>query len=70
MLIQRLPGIFARRFNFPQMKKSDVNGENALPLYDYLKQQKGFECFGKGPSALALSVMLKKIDNVVTATLQ
>ena len=26
---------------FPQMKKSDVNGENALPLYTYLKSQKG-----------------------------
>lgn len=28
---------------FPQMKKSDVNGENELPLYTYLKSQKGFE---------------------------
>ena len=33
---------------FPQMKKSDVNGENELPLYTYLKSQKGFEGFGKG----------------------
>ena len=47
---------------FPQMKKSDVNGENALPLYVYLKSQKGFEGFGKGPAALAMSAMLKKID--------
>ena len=47
---------------FPQMKKSDVNGENALPLYAYLKSQKGFEGFGKGPAALAMSAMLKKID--------
>ena len=31
---------------FPQMKKSDVNGENELPLYTYLKSQKGFEGFG------------------------
>ena len=31
---------------FPQMKKSDVNGENALPLFTYLKEQKGFEGFG------------------------
>ena len=31
---------------FPQMKKSDVNGENELPLYTYLKEQKGFEGFG------------------------
>ena len=47
---------------FPQMKKSDVNGENALPLYTYLKSQKGFEGFGKGPAALAMGTMLKKID--------
>lgn len=47
---------------FPQMKKSDVNGENALPLYTYLKSQKGFEGFGHGPMALAMGVMLKKID--------
>ena len=30
---------------FPQMKKSDVNGENELPLYTWLKSQKGFEGF-------------------------
>jgi glutathione peroxidase len=47
---------------FPQMKKSDVNGENALPLFEYLKSQKGFEGFGKGAKALAMSVMMKKID--------
>ena len=47
---------------FPQMKKSDVNGENALPLYTFLKAQKGFEGFGKGPAALAMGLMLKKID--------
>ena len=47
---------------FPQMKKSDVNGENALPLFQYLKSQKGFEGFGKGPMALAMSAMLRKID--------
>ena len=47
---------------FPQMKKSDVNGENELPLYTYLKSQKGFEGFGKGPAALAMSAVLKKVD--------
>ncbi len=47
---------------FPQMKKSDVNGENELALYTYLKSQKGFEGFGKGAKALAMSVMLKKFD--------
>ncbi|MCR5774002.1 MAG: glutathione peroxidase [Lachnospiraceae bacterium] len=47
---------------FPQMKKSDVNGENELPLFGYLKEQKGFEGFGKGPTALAMNTMLKKLD--------
>ena len=47
---------------FPQMKKSDVNGENQLPLFGWLKEQKGFEGFGKGPTALAMSAMLKGID--------
>ena len=52
------------RYNtqFPQMKKSDVNGENELPLYTWLKSQKGFEGFGKSPMALAMSAMLKTID--------
>ena len=47
---------------FPQMRKADVNGETAIPLFKYLKEQKGFEGFGKGPTALAMSAMLKKID--------
>ena len=47
---------------FPQMKKSDVNGENELPLYTYLKSQQGFKGFGIGPVAIAMSAMLKKID--------
>lgn len=47
---------------FPQMKKGDVNGEKAIPLFDFLKSQKGFEGFGKGVKALAMSAMLKKID--------
>lgn len=47
---------------FPQMKKADVNGENALPLYGYLKSRKGFEGFGKGPKALMMAGFLKTID--------
>ena len=47
---------------FPQMKKSDVNGENALPLYAFLKEQQGFQGFGKGPKALMMGTLLKKID--------
>ena len=52
------------RYNtqFPQMKKAEVNGENELPLYTYLKSEKGFEGFGRGPAALAMSAMLKKLD--------
>ncbi|MBR1496501.1 MAG: glutathione peroxidase [Oscillospiraceae bacterium] len=33
---------------FPQMRKSDVNGENELPLYTWLKGEKGFEGFTGG----------------------
>ncbi|MBR2825553.1 MAG: glutathione peroxidase [Solobacterium sp.] len=47
---------------FPQMKKADVNGENQIPLFAYLKEQKRFEGFGKGVKALAMSTMLSKID--------
>ncbi|MDY2960665.1 MAG: glutathione peroxidase [Hornefia sp.] len=47
---------------FSQFKKSEVNGENALPLYKYLKSQKSFEGFGRGAKALAMSAMLKTID--------
>ncbi len=47
---------------FPQMKKSEVNGENELPLYTYLKSQKGFEGFGRGPKALMMAGVLKKFD--------
>ena len=44
------------------MKKSDVNGENALPLYGYLKSVQGFEGFGKGPKAAAMSLVVRKAD--------
>lgn len=47
---------------FPQMKKAEVNGENAIPLYKYLKSQKSFEGFGKGAMALAMSAMSKARD--------
>ena len=42
---------------FPQMKKADVNGETAIPLFTYLKSKKGFEGFGKGVKAMAMSLM-------------
>ena len=47
---------------FEQMKKADVNGENEIELFAYLKSQKGFEGFGSGVKAAAMSAMLKKID--------
>ena len=31
--------------DFPQFKKSEVNGPGELPLYTWLKSQKGFEAF-------------------------
>ncbi|MGP1437687.1 MAG: glutathione peroxidase [Treponema sp.] len=47
---------------FPQMKKADVNGSNALPLYTYLKSQKGFEGFGEGKMAERMSEFIGSID--------
>ena len=47
---------------FPQMTKSEVNGPNALPLYGYLKEQQGFQGFGKGAKAMAFGAMMKAID--------
>ena len=46
---------------FPQMKKSDVNGENELPLYTYLKSQQSFKGF-TGNSAAIMDTMLRGID--------
>ena len=45
------------------MKKSDVNGENELPLYTYLKSQKGFEGFGDGELAEKMDEILESIDD-------
>ena len=48
---------------FPQFKKSDVNGENELPLYTWLKSQKGFEGFDKENSLTPrLESMFDKAD--------
>ena len=46
---------------FPQMKKSDVNGKNELPLYAYLKSQQGFKGFGEHRLTKILEEMLAKI---------
>ncbi len=47
---------------FPQMKKADVNGENELPLYTYLKSQKGFEGFGEHQYKALLEKMFAEKD--------
>lgn len=47
---------------FPRMKKADVNGPHELPLYTYLKSEKGFQGFGKGAKALGMSLFLRQRD--------
>ena len=48
---------------FEQYKKSDVNGANELPLYTFLKSQKGFEGFNKENKLTpVLEDMLGKAD--------
>ncbi|MBQ9903624.1 MAG: glutathione peroxidase [Synergistaceae bacterium] len=47
---------------YDQFKKSDVNGPNELPLYTFLKSQKGFEGFGEHKLTAILEDMLGKAD--------
>ena len=47
---------------FPQMQKSDVNGEDELPLFTYLKAQKGFEGLGDHDLKGVLEEMFSKED--------
>ena len=47
---------------FEQFKKSDVNGEGELPLYTFLKAQKGFAGFGEHKLTPILEDMLGKAD--------
>ena len=47
---------------FDQMKKSDVNGENELPLYTYLKSKQGFKTFGESKMAKMMANMLFNLD--------
>ena len=49
--------------DFPQFRKVDVNGDNALPLFTYLKQEKGFAGFDLNhPIGKILHDMLAKSD--------
>ncbi|MBP5301142.1 MAG: hypothetical protein J6Y80_07020 [Victivallales bacterium] len=47
---------------FPQMKKADVNGPAELPLYTYLKSQKGFVGFDEHQYKALLEEMFAKAD--------
>lgn len=47
---------------FPQFAKIDVNGEHAIPLYQWLVENSKFEGFGMSPMGLAMSGVLKKVD--------
>ncbi len=47
---------------FPQMKKADVNGLHELPLYTYLKAQKGFAGFEEHPYKALLEKMFAEAD--------
>ena len=44
------------------MKKADVNGENELPLYTWLKAQKGVEGFDEHPYKALLEKMFSEAD--------
>lgn len=48
---------------FKPFKKSDVNGENELELYSYLKEEKGFEGFQDHPIRPILEEMFDKEDS-------
>ena len=47
---------------FPRFAKVDVNGENASPLFTFLKSKQKFRGFGSGDKAKILSEMLSKSD--------
>lgn len=48
---------------FPQLKKIEVNGENASPLYKWLKAERGFEGFDEGhPLSEKLDEILRGAD--------
>ena len=47
---------------FEQMKKSDVNGKNELPLYTFLKSEQRFKGFGDSQTGLFMHNMLLKAD--------
>ena len=49
--------------HFDQFRKSDVNGEHALPLFTFLKNEQGFKGFGNSVKGLAMRAMCKLKDS-------
>ena len=47
---------------FPQFSKIDVNGADAIPLYQWLTTETKFEGFGTSPMALMMAGVAKKMD--------
>ena len=48
---------------FPQFSKIDVNGENAIPLYQWLEENGQVEGFDKlNPASAMLNMVVKKMD--------
>lgn len=47
---------------FPQFAKADVRGETAIPLFRYLADNTEFTGFGKGPMAMIVGGVAKKMD--------
>ncbi|MBQ9797957.1 MAG: glutathione peroxidase [Clostridia bacterium] len=47
---------------FPQFAKIEVLGENASPLFRWLSESTNFGGFGKGPMALMMNGVAKKMD--------
>lgn len=47
---------------FPQFSKIEVNGDNAEPLYKWLRENSRFEGFGKYKHKLMFQMQVKKMD--------
>ncbi|MBQ9106532.1 MAG: glutathione peroxidase [Clostridia bacterium] len=47
---------------FPQFSKVDVRGDSAIPLYKWLSDNTTFDGFGKGPMAMIMNGVAKKMD--------
>ena len=48
--------------SFPRFDKVDVNGDDASPLFTFLKSKQGFKGFGSGAQSKFMDEMMKKQD--------